>query len=149
MKTAIVASTAVLLLCAAGAHGADCVGLKKAMDQAEKSVSSNIFTSIRLLFGATPPEDCGSLATVLGRISTRNVVGGRRLEEQRPLDEAAAKSELDEAMQDDAVRARIDKSRADLTDENARLLSEAVILDSEGYYAARDLIVLRLAQKSE
>ncbi|MEJ1962829.1 MAG: hypothetical protein WDO56_15290 [Gammaproteobacteria bacterium] len=149
MKTVIVASTVVLLLCAASAQSADCVGLEKAMDQAKKSVPWNIFASIQLLFGATPPDDCGSLATVLSRVSTRNIVGGRRLEEQRPLDEAAAKTELDKALQDDAVRARIDKSRADLTDENARLLSEAVILDSEGYYAARDLIVLRLAQKSE
>ena len=149
MKTAILASTAVLFLCAGAAHGADCVGLKKAMEQAEKSVSSNILGSIRLLFGATPQEDCGSLATVLGRISTRRVVGGRRLEEDQPLDPAVAQTELDKALQDEAVRARIDKARADLTDENARLLSQAVILDSEGYYAARDLIVLRLAQKSE
>jgi hypothetical protein len=138
------------LLAAPTTYGADaCVGLKKALNQAEKTVSENIMGSLKLLFNVTVEEDCGSLATVLDRVSNRKRTGGRRLEEDKPLDVAAAQADLEAAMKNEEIRARVEKARATLGDETATMLYQATILDSEGHYAARDLIVSQLIERAK
>lgn len=139
------------LLAAPATYAADsCVGLNKAMaSQANNTVLDNLKGSIKLLFSMTVEEDCGSLATVLDRVSNRKRTGGRRLEEDKPLDVQAAQADLDAAMKDDEIRSRVEKARATLGDETAAMLYEATILDSEGHYAARDLIVSKLAERAK
>lgn len=139
-----------VLLAVPATYGADsCVGLTKALNQADKKVSDNLMGSLKLLFNVTVAEDCGSLATVLDRVSNRKRTGGRRLEDDKPLDVAAAQADLDEAMKNEEIRARVEKARATLADETATMLYQATILDSEGHYAARDLIVSQLIERAK
>jgi hypothetical protein len=138
------------LLAAQGAYAADvCTGLLKSLDQKNKSVGENLSGSIKLLFGFAAAEDCGSLATVLDRVSNRKRTGGRRLEEEKPLDVAAAQADLAEAMKDEEIRARVEKAREALGDETAAMIYQATVLDSEGHYAARDLIVSQLVERGK
>jgi hypothetical protein len=138
------------LLAAPATYGTDtCVGLNKALNQADKTVSENLMGSLKLLFNVAVADDCGSLATVIDRVSNRKRTGGRRLEEDKPLDLAAAQADLDEAMKDEEIRSRVEKARATLGDETATMLYQATILDSEGHYAARDLIVSQLIERTK
>lgn len=131
--------------------GAECVGLSKQLGQAEKSVLANIWGSIQLLVSSEEPvkEDCGSLATVIDHLTNRKRTGGRRLEEEKPLDVQAARADLDKAMQDEEIRARLDKARATFPDETAAMIYQAAILDAAGHYAARDLIVSQLVERNK
>lgn len=90
---------------------------------------------------------CGSLTSVLNKIGNRGKTGGRRLENDKPLDPKEAQANLDAALKDPEIRIRMDKVRNETTDENTRLVYEAAILDEEGYYNARELIIQRLRQK--
>ena len=50
---------------------------------------------------------------------------------------------LNEALQGSAIRAEFDYASASITDEYQRLVYKATILDTEGYYAARDLLLMQ------
>ena len=139
-----------LLAVVPAVSSAECIGLSKQLGQAEKSVLSNIWGSIQLLVNSEPAkEDCGSLATVIDHLANRKRTGGRRLEEEKPLDVKAAQADLDKAMKDEEIRARLDKARTTFPDETAAMIYQAAILDSEGYYAARDLIVSQLMERAK
>ena len=114
MKTIIAAASASLILALSSfAHAGDnCIGLDKAMGQAESKVTTNLWEAIKSVAGVAQADDCGSLKTVFGRLAKRQIVGGRELEKDEPLDTAAAQADLDEALKDAEVRARIDKMRA-------------------------------------
>lgn len=90
---------------------------------------------------------CGSLASVLNKLTNRGTTGGRRLEKDKPLDPTEAQANLDAALQDPEIRTRIEKVRSEIKDENVRLVYEAAIFDEEGYYNARELIIQWLRQK--
>ena len=151
MKTIIAAASASLMLALSSlAHAGDnCIGLDKAMGQAESKVTTNLWEAIKSVAGVAQADECGSLKTVFGRLAKRQIVGGRKLEKDKPLDTAAAQADLDEALKDAEVRARIDKVRATVTDENARLIYEAAILDDEGHPGARDLLVAQVLERAK
>lgn len=90
---------------------------------------------------------CGSINVILDRTLNRKRSGGRRLESDRPFDEAQAQSNLDAALRDPAVKARIEQGRKVITEETALLAFEAAVLDEEGFYGARDLRVQQLQQR--
>ena len=147
MKRAIFGLTAALLGVASAQAGDNCIGLTAALTQAEKSVASNVTSGFRALFAKAKPEDCGSLGTVLNRIANRERSGGRRLEDDKPFDATAAQADLDKAVQDDTVRAQLEAARSEAPDETTGLIHQAAILDTEGYYAARDLLVAKILQQ--
>lgn len=90
---------------------------------------------------------CGSIKVIVDRMFNRKRSGGRRLEDDRPFDEPKAQANLEAALREPAVRARIDQGRKDITDETALLAYEAAVFDEEGFYGARDLRVQQLQQR--
>lgn len=118
-----------------------CVGLLQIPPNASKTLAeffSNFMSS-------NPP--CGSAKAVLHRVLNREKTGGRKLESDKPLDMKQAQTNLDAAMKNPEIRARIEKARREITDENARLAYEAAIFDDEGYYDARELKIQHLLQR--
>lgn len=90
---------------------------------------------------------CGSINVIVDRTLNRKRTGGRRLESDRPFDEAQAQANLDAALRDAGVKARIEQGRKTITDETALLAYEAAVFDEEGFYGARDLRVQQLQQR--
>ncbi|WP_025040985.1 hypothetical protein [Nitrosospira briensis] len=90
---------------------------------------------------------CESLTTILNKLMSREKTGGRKLENDKPLDQQKAKGNLQEALNNPETRARIDKIADKVTNENERLIYEAAILDEDGYYDARELKIQQLKQK--
>ena len=112
------------------------------------------FQNIASQLHAAAPERveaavCLSLATVFERITNNKRGGGKRLEDDKPLDIVAAQAELDEAMKDDSIRTRIEEIQKTQPSVNSQLLYEAALLDSESFYAARDLIISKLVQSAK
>jgi hypothetical protein len=90
---------------------------------------------------------CGSVKVVLSRVVSREKTGGRKLEPDKPLDMKKAQANLEAALKDPEIKARVDKARAEITDENVLLAYEAAVFDEEGYYDARDLKIQQLQQR--
>lgn len=105
--------------------------------------------AIQALYDALVKSDaaCGSIKLIMSRVASRERTGGRKLEPDRPLDVPKAQANLDAALREPAVKARIDKARNDIADESARLAYEAVVFDEEGFYGARDLRLSQLQQR--
>jgi hypothetical protein len=118
-----------------------CVGLVQNQASAPRALAAFIDSLLAL----NPP--CGSAKAVLARVVSRDKTGGRKLEADRPLDLARAQANLDAALRDPAVRARLDKARTETADANVLLAYEATILDDEGFYDARDLKLQQLLQR--
>lgn len=90
---------------------------------------------------------CDSLTTILNKLMSGEKTGGRKLENDKPLDQQKAKGNMQEALNNPETRARIDKIADKVTNENERLIYEAAILDEDGYYDARELKIQQLKQK--
>lgn len=114
----------------------DCKGLQDLQAQGLQDLSKD-----------PPQSDCGSLISVLDRLTNTHKTGGRKLEEDRPFNAQAAQTDLAKAQADPEVRQRLEKVRKQIADPNRRLLYEAAVLDEEGYYAARDLRINQLKQQ--
>jgi hypothetical protein len=90
---------------------------------------------------------CGSVKVVLSRVVSREKTGGRKLEPDKPLDLKKAQANLEAALKDPEIKARVDKARAEIKDENVLLAYEAAVFDEEGFYDARDLKIQQLQQR--
>ena len=90
---------------------------------------------------------CGSVKVVLSRVVSREKTGGRKLEPDKPLDVRKAQANLDAALRDPEIKARVDRARVEIKDENVLLAYEAAVFDEEGYYDARDLKIQQLQQR--
>lgn len=90
---------------------------------------------------------CGSVKVVLSRVVSREKTGGRKLEPDKPLDLKKAQANVDAALRDPEIKARVDKARAEIKDETVLLAFEAAVFDEEGFYDARDLKIQQLQQR--
>lgn len=90
---------------------------------------------------------CGSVKVVLSRVVSREKTGGRKLEPDKPLDLKKAQANQDAALRDPEIRARVEKARVEIKDENVLLAYEAAVFDEEGFYDARDLKIQQLQQR--
>lgn len=118
-----------------------CLGLL----EIPKETSGAINAFYKSFFATNPP--CGSGKVVLSRIVSREKTGGRKLEPDKPLDLKRAQANVDAALKDPGIKARIDKARAEIKDENVLLAYEAAVFDDEGYYDARELKIQQLLQR--
>jgi len=139
LSVVVVALTVSVLSPAALAQ--KCVGLM----QIPPNASSSLIAFFNSFMASNPP--CGSGKAVLNRIVSRDKTGGRKLEPDKPLDTKKAQANLDAALADPAIKARIDKARAEIRDESVLLAYEAAVFDDEGYYDARELRVQQLLQR--
>ncbi len=119
-----------------------CLGL---LDIPTTTTSSAMVAFIKSFNSTNPP--CGSGKVVLSRIVNREKTGGRKLEPDKPLDVKKAQANLDAALKDPGIKARLDKARAEITDEDVLLAYEAAVFDEEGYYDARELKIQQLLQR--
>jgi hypothetical protein len=122
----------LLLLGSASAFGQECKGLLALQAQ---------------LAANTENVDCGSLTSVMDSVVNGKRTLGRKLEEDKPYDPAAAQANLTKAQADPDVRKRLDKIRKDVPDGPTRWAYEAATFDEEGYYGARDLRIHQLQQQ--
>jgi hypothetical protein len=126
----------VMFSIGSGALAGECIGLTQLrkevrIDLADKAIAIT----------------CGSLTSVASKILNRARIGGRKLEQERPLNVAEAQANVDTALRDGAVRQRIEQVGRDVKDANARLVYEAAIFDEEGFYSARDLRIQQLSER--
>ena len=119
-----------------------CVGLL----EIPTGATSNAIKAFIKSFNDTQPP-CGSGKVVLSRVINREKTGGRKLEPDTPLDPKKAQANLDAALKDPGIKARLDKARAEIKDENVLLAYEAAVFDDEGYYEARELKIQQLLQR--
>lgn len=124
-------------------HAQKCIGL---LDIEVRAGASHALVAFIKSFAASKPP-CGSGKAVLSRVVSRDKTGGRKLEPEKPLDSRKAQANLDAALKDPGIKARIDQARAEISDENVLLAHEAAILDDEGYYDARELKIQQLLQR--
>lgn len=66
-----------------------------------------------------------SVTGVMGLWANQKQTGGRKLETNRPLDEKAARAELEGARRDPEIGPRIEQLRKEVPDEDTRLVLEA------------------------
>lgn len=150
MKTLASTLAATLLLLGSAAAQADkCVGLEKFAAEKPGLSAKPAFLQLKAAGEAPPPAgvDCSSLTSVFKRVVDGTRPGGRKLEDDKPFDRAEAQANLDKALQDPEIRAQLDKLQHDVPDETTRLLYEAAVLDSEGFYNARELRIQQLREK--
>lgn len=146
MKPSKIGMSAIVLLMVGPTQvfGVDCKGLK----DLNIGLSGPIQQLVSAVKGDSKARaDCGSLASVLDRVVNTRKRGGRKLEDERPLDPNEAQANLAQAQSDPAVRRRLEQIRKDISDEPQRLLYEAATLDEEGYYSARDMRIRELQQR--
>ena len=142
MKLPIAIVTLTVCVWSAPSAAQKCVGL---LEIPTGTTSSAIRAFMKNFNEVQPP--CGSAKVVLARVINREKTGGRKLEPDQPLDLKKAQANLDAALKDPAIKARIDKARADINDENVLLAYEAAVFDDEGYYDARELKIQQLLQR--
>jgi hypothetical protein len=140
LPLAIVALTACVWSAPSAAQ--KCVGLL----EIPSGTPSNAIKAFIKSFGDKQPP-CGSGKVVLSRVINREKTGGRKLEPDKPFDLKKAQANLEAALKDPAIKARIDKAHADIKDENVLLAYEAAVFDDEGYYDARELKIQQLLQR--
>ncbi|WP_137823465.1 hypothetical protein [Pseudomonas sp. D(2018)] len=136
------------LLAASNASAQNCTGLNDLMADGGITSSNPL---VQILKAITSDEkaraDCGSLTSVLDRVSNTKKPGGRKLEEDRPFNAEEAQADLAQANSDPAVNQRLEHVRKEVSDRRQQLVYEAAILDEEGYYSARDLRIRELQQQ--
>lgn len=140
--TPIHACATVLLLVAGNSYG-ECRGLSDL--QSSSPASNELFRAVNA--DKAPPTDCGTLTSVWGSLMNTGRTGGRKLEEDRPYNPSQAQANYAQAQADPDVRQRLDAVGKEVSDGNLRLLYQAAILDEEGYYGARDMLVRQLRQQ--
>ncbi|MBZ9781681.1 hypothetical protein K9857_08965 [Pseudomonas sp. REP124] len=142
MKPIRFAIATLLLMTAVPAMAQQCQGLQ------DLNHSSGVLDNIlQLIWKDKEQAECGSLTSVLGRVTNTRKVGGRKLEEDRPFNPQAAQADLAKAQSDPEVRSRLDKVRKEVSDPTLRMVYEAAILDEEGFYSARDLRINQIKQQ--
>jgi hypothetical protein len=135
----------MLLTQSAAVHADDCTGLLKILEKKnDKATNTGFFSKLAAAIKKAKSSECGSLATVYAAMFEQARAGGRRLEDDKPFDQTAAKNELDEALQDATVKEGFAKAEQDTSDENTQLFVKAAVLDSAGYYDARELLLQQL-----
>ncbi len=144
--TSLAGTFLVMLAASASAQAADCVGLDDIV-QVAPAEDKGLWARFMSGLDVAKQDECASLTTVVDKVLNRKRTGGRKLEDDKPLDVVAAEANLQQALDDPAIRKRFDELRTQIPDEGARMLYEAAILDSEGYYDARELRIRQLREK--
>lgn len=144
----LVCSLLLVLVCsvsAGSASGAECIGLSQITYAG--TASEQLGRALKAALGIKPPPAaCGSLESVVAKVTRQTKVGGRRLEKDRPLNPAEAQANLAAAQKNPAVQTRLEQVAKEVQDANVRMVYEAAFLDEEGFYAARDLKIQQLQQ---
>lgn len=150
-------SAAVLLgiFCVGGAVVAEepaCQGLQSVLEshaQAPDSEIVQLLTALAAIVLRHEPskEECSSVRTVMDELINPTKHGGKRLEDDKPVDINQANSQLAQAQADTEVRQRLELLKSQTTDPRMQLLVEAVVLDSEDYYSARELKIQALRKQ--
>jgi hypothetical protein len=134
---------ALLLLGSATAFGQPCTGLL-ALQSSASAGSKGLIDTVQ---HNTENSDCGSLTSVMDSVINGKRTAGRKLEEDKPYDPAAAQANLTKAQADPDVRKSLDKIRKDVPDGPTRWAYEAATFDENGFYGARDLRIHQLQQQ--
>jgi hypothetical protein len=97
--------------------------------------------------GKTGDVECASILAVAKAAFSPHPKAGRRLEDQKPFDPAAAQANLEAAQRDPDTGKRLAELRGQVKDEALLLYMEAAVLDEDGFYPARDLRIQQLQQR--
>lgn len=131
-----------------------CVGLENILASKPGSVTGEFLNGVKALFMEASPQECGSLTSVMQNVVNRKRIGGRKgVIPNLPIDSAKVEerrhADLERALQDPQIRARLDRARQGITDINTRIVYEAALLGSAGYHDARELRIQELLQNLE
>ncbi|MNZ60752.1 hypothetical protein D3C78_788270 [compost metagenome] len=143
MPRSVLHACATALLLVTGNTYAECRGLSDLQSSSAAAEELSRLTKT----DSSPPTDCGTLASVWHSLMNTGRTGGRKLEEDRPYNASEAQANYAKAQSDPEVRQRLDQVGKEVSNGNLRLLYQAAILDEEGYYSARDMLVRQLRQQ--
>lgn len=121
----------------------ECSSIADTLNASSMKVTGGFLARVGAVLIKLSSDECGSLSSVFGLITEGSKTGGRRLEQEKPFDEAAARANLQKALADPEIKPLLDKAK-DISDDTERALYEAVIFDSFSYLAARDLRIQEL-----
>lgn len=114
--------------------------------QLDELRSSNFLKAVASALTGT---HCGAVVKVLEQLQSTKKSGGRKLHEGKPLDRAAAQAELQKARSDPDFTRRLAAASNGVTEPTGRLVVEAALLDDEGYFAARQLLMEDILKTQE
>lgn len=136
----------LLALVATAASGLADDNRKACSVEDEKKKLANAPLGLVAALGAPVKSgQCASVKAVLTRLAGKTVSGGRKLEDDRPLDVAAAEAEWKKARDDAEYQKALTVELDGETDPTRRTLLEAALLHDFGHYKARDLLLMRLS----
>lgn len=90
---------------------------------------------------------CGSLSSVMSKMFQQGKVGGRRLEGDKGMNMAAANEEWQSAIREPEIARKVEELKSASLDRQQFLFFVAVLMDEEGYYGARDLVIGTLTEQ--
>lgn len=114
--------------------------------QLDELRSSNFLKAVGSALTGT---HCSAVVKVLAQLQATKKPGGRKLHEGKPLDRAAAQAELLKARSDPDFTSKLTAVSEGVTDPTGRLVVEAALLDDEGYFAARQLLMEDILKAQE
>jgi len=104
---------------------------------------------IQALGAALNGPHCANIGKALAQLQSARAPGGRKLHEGKPLNRAVAEQELRTARADPEFMRRLTGAAEGVTDPTARLVVEAALLDDDGYFAARQLLMEDILKAQE
>lgn len=113
----------------------------------ETGVTDAVLILVTAVMSNPLTAECQSLASVLNELTSRGETGGKKSKRDKPFDQNKADANFGKALADPEIRGRIEKIRADVVDDAARLVYEAAILKEQGYHDARELKLRQLQQR--
>lgn len=107
------------------------------------ALKRSFIEALAQVFWTSSPGSCMSLRTVLNAVMTNTRAGARELK-SGGFNRQAAQAELAEARADDSFRRDLAMEIAGEADPVRQMVIEAGVLDSHGFYGARDLLISNL-----
>lgn len=104
---------------------------------------------IQALGTALTGPQCANIGKVLAQLQSAKAPGGRKLHEGKPLNRAAAEQELKTARADPEFMRRLTSASEGVADPTARMVVEAALLEDDGYFAARQLLMEDIVKAQE
>lgn len=139
-----------------GENGNACTGLEASLADPKGDLPKSVVERIRAMarrmemLSLPAGVGCSDLRIILRRLVSGGTPGGKRLEDDKPLDIAAAQTELQQALQQNPeLKAQLDELRSAVADDRERMLYEAALLQSNDLYGPRDLLLQQFNEQAK
>lgn len=148
--------TVAIPILAYAENGNACTGLEASLANPKGDLPKSVVERIRAMarrmemLSLPTGVGCSDLRKILRRLAHGGTRGGKRLEDDKPLDVAAAQTELQQALQQNPeLKAQLDELPSAVADDRERMLCEAALLQSNNLYGPRDLLLHQFIEQAK